>query len=458
LGATLFGNSAAYGAAIGTTSVGAGSQAAMLAAQTGEFGAAGLSATAGSGGFGASMAAAGPYVLAALAIGNALGLFKSTKQVGGGISGVLGASTPTSEVSVPGIFGKGRTRAVSNDIQQYALMREGGSLIDGPNYYRQNQGTFAGNAALQATFQQLKASTKAMADTLKLSSAGIDGFTKSIDISFDGLTDAQIQEKLASTFASVNDELAALVLGAGATADQLNTLYNNVLQQRYDLETQLLELQGKTLELRERERSKIYDVNQGLFDQIKALEDQKVANEQAAAAMEKLTSVTTTIVDEINRLRGVSTSSSGLEAQFAILTAQARSGDLAALAQLPDVTKGLEQIAASSAVNATDIIVARARLAQSLQDTLGYFPSGTSLSTSSTSVSASNALSSGLTVSSGTSVNSASSNQELLAALVTEVQGLRAEVRADVSHNAKTAKILERVNQDGESLSITTLV
>jgi hypothetical protein len=165
--------------------------------------------------------------------------------------------------------------------------------------------------------------------------------------------------------------------------------------------------------------------------------------------------VTTTIVDEINRLRGVSTSSSGLEAHFAILTAQARSGDLAALAQLPDVTKGLEQIAASSAVNATDIIVARARLAQSLQDTLGYFPSGTSLSTSSASVSA---LSSGLTASSGTSVSASSSNQELLAALVTEVQGLRAEVRADVSHNAKTAKILERVNQDGESLSITTLV
>jgi hypothetical protein len=378
------------------------------------------------------MAAAGPYVLAALAVANALGLFRSTKQVGGGISGTLGGS-----------------------VDQYGTMRKSGTLFNGPSYFRQNQGTFAGNDLLQTSFQQLKDSTKAMADTLKLSSAGVEDFTKTIDISFDGLTNTQIEEKIASTLKSVNDELAALVLGAGATADQLNTLYNNVMQQRYDLETQLLELQGKTLELRERERSKIYDVNQGLFDQIKALEDQKVANEQAAAAMEKLTSVTTTIVDEINRLRGVSTSSSGLEAQFAILTAQARSGDLAALAQLPDVTKGLEQIAASSAVNATDIIVARARLAQSLQDTLGYFPSGTSLSTSSASV---NALSSGLTVSSGTSVNSASSNQELLAALVTEVQGLRAEVRADVSHNAKTAKILERVNQDGESLSITTLV
>ena len=433
LGATLFGNSAAYGAAIGTTSVGAGSQAAMLAAQTGEFGAAGLSATAGSGGFGASMAAAGPYVLAALAVANALGLFRSTKQVGGGISGTLGGT---------------------GSVDQYGLMRKSGTLFNGPSYFRQNQGTFAGNEALQQTFDQLKTSTKMMADTLKLSSAGVEDFTKVIDISFDGLTDAQRQEKLASTFKDINDELAALVLGAGATAEQLSTLYNNVMQQRYDLETQLLELQGKTLELRERERAKIFDVNKEMFDQIKALEDQKAANEAAAVAMEKLTSVTTTIVDEINRLRGVSQTSSGLESQFAILTAQARSGDLTALAQLPEVTKGLEQIAASSAVNATDIIFARARLAQSLQDTLGYFPAGT-LSTATTSVAT---LPSVATASAGASVSAASSNQELLAALVIEVQGLRAEVRADVSHNAKTAKILERVNQDGESLTVTTII
>jgi phage-related minor tail protein len=427
------GSLAAAGSAFGTgfmTTLQGGS----IAEAAGIYSAAGMTGVSGGLSAGAAVAGAIPQIAAALAVANALGLFRSTKQVGGGISGTLGGS-----------------------VDQYGLMRKSGTLFNGPSYFRQNQGTFAGNDLLQTSFQQLKDSTKAMADTLKLSSAGVEDFTKTIDISFDGLTNTQIEEKIASTLKSVNDELAALVLGAGATADQLNTLYNNVMQQRYDLETQLLELQGKTLELRERERAKIYDVNKEMFDQIKALEDQKVANEQAAAAMEKLTSVTTTIVDEINRLRGVSTSSSGLEAQFAILTAQARSGDLAALAQLPDVTKGLEQIAASSAVNATDIIVARARLAQSLQDTLGYFPSGTSLSTSSTSVSASNALSSGLTSSSGTSVSASSSNQELLAALVNEVQGLRAEVRADVSHNAKTAKILERVNQDGESLSITTL-
>lgn len=46
LGGGLLASNAAYGAALGTASIGAGSQAAMLAAQTGTFGASGLAATA----------------------------------------------------------------------------------------------------------------------------------------------------------------------------------------------------------------------------------------------------------------------------------------------------------------------------------------------------------------------------------------------------------------------------
>jgi len=40
--------------------------------------------------------------------------------------------------------------------------------------------------------------------------------------------------------------------------------------------------------------------------------------------------------------------------------------------------------------------------------------------------------------------------------LIQEVQMLRAEVRADVTHNSKTAKILDRVLVDGTSLAVTT--
>ena len=68
IGASIFGSSAAYGAALGTTSIGAGSQAAMLAAQTGVFGGAGLSATGTAAGSAmAGLSTAMPYIGLALA-------------------------------------------------------------------------------------------------------------------------------------------------------------------------------------------------------------------------------------------------------------------------------------------------------------------------------------------------------------------------------------------------------
>ena len=43
-------------------------------------------------------------------------------------------------------------------------------------------------------------------------------------------------------------------------------------------------------------------------------------------------------------------------------------------------------------------------------------------------------------------------------ALLEELAGLRAEVRADVGHNAKTARILSRVSLDGEALAVDASV
>lgn len=355
---------------------------------------------------------------------------------------------------------------------------------------------------LDVSLVGVTASTKAYAVALGLEAKDIDGVTKAIDLNLKGLSAEDRQKKIDEALGGFSDELAKKL--GFESFDALQKLGEEVLKQRYDLETQLLTLQGDTNTLRARERDQIYETNQALFDQIKALEDAKPileektkleqelailqgkttqgaierrellseenrqiydqiealkdkqkADEKAAEAMQKLTDVTTTIVDEINRLRGVNTSKSGLESQFAILTAQARSGDLNALAQLPEVTKGLEQIAASTAVNATDIIFARARLAQSLQDTLDY-TGGFTASATTSMASIGSVSASGTSVSSN--VTSASSNQELLAAMVIELQGLRAEVRADVSHNAKTAKILERANQDGETLSVSATI
>ncbi len=80
IGSAVLGSSAAYGAAIGTTSIGAGSQAAMLASQTGVFGAAGLSATAG------AAATAGSTAAGSAAAGSA--------AAGSGVSSFLSAAAP----------------------------------------------------------------------------------------------------------------------------------------------------------------------------------------------------------------------------------------------------------------------------------------------------------------------------------------------------------------------------
>jgi len=174
----------------------------------------------------------------------------------------------------------------------------------------------------------------------------------------------------------------------------------------------------------------------------------------------KFKELSDSLLEEVNRLRGAVISDislsggvSGLSAEFAILTAQAKSGNISALEKLPEYSQAIEQAVAASAVNASDVAYARAWLAESLGNTSAVL-NGTSPSIVST----------GLTqdVSGTTAVNgataltaSASSQSDLIAILVAEIQGLRAEVRADVSANTKTSKILERANQDGETLSVT---
>lgn len=103
----------AYGAAIGTTNVGAGSQAAMLAAQTGEFGTAGTVAT--------SQAAAGAGSGAA-----------SWASVAGWVAfAILGAMKASSDYSEG--FNSSGSRQVSKDTGVYAF---GGYEADRSNFFK----------------------------------------------------------------------------------------------------------------------------------------------------------------------------------------------------------------------------------------------------------------------------------------------------------------------------------
>jgi hypothetical protein len=229
----------------------------------------------------ASAAAAGPYALAAVAVLNALGAFRSNKTVGGGITGTLGGS----------------------DLQAYDLNRRGGTMFNGPSYSLRNEGPTAQTQALNNAFVAIRTGTTQMAKDLGLATAQVENFTMSVGdvkvhpdinklgLALDGLTDQQKLAKIEEVLQKSGNAMAELVLGAGATSQQLAQLYASVMQQRAGLEMQLLQAQGNITEIRKRERDALHESNRAIYDQIKALEDQKTAAEEAARAAEEVSRI-----------------------------------------------------------------------------------------------------------------------------------------------------------------------
>jgi hypothetical protein len=168
-------------------------------------------------------------------------------------------------------------------------------------------------------FNQLRDETVKMARDLGLASESVSAFTKDIKLSLKGLTQEQIQQKLSQELGLVADEMARLAGGAGTTADSLRQLYQQVMSERAQLETQLLQLQGDTAELRRREREAIHESNRALYDRINALRDEQAALAAATAA------ATSAAADALARQISASQSAANAARQAADAYAQAGS-------------------------------------------------------------------------------------------------------------------------------------
>jgi hypothetical protein len=180
----------------------------------------------------------------------------------------------------------------------------------------------------------------------------------------------------------------------------------SISNERFSLETRLLQLQGDTVSLRKRELLTLDESNRALLKQIFALEDQQQAERELAEQMEieerqrievanrmaraleeakrkqeqyiqSLERAGDSIQQEILRLRGLSgiQSLSAAQSQFAILTAQARAGSAEAAAQLPELSKIISQIALETGGSRFDILRIQSQLAGSLETTLGALSS-----------------------------------------------------------------------------------
>ena len=96
--------------------------------------------------------------------------------------------------------------------------------------------------------------------------------------------------------------------------------------------------------------------------------------EAAAQIKTSWTSLTGSIFDEVQRIRGVmvgtgATGFANVQAQFAMATAQARAGDQGAAAMLPKLSQSLIELAQSQATSAADLQRVQGRTAASLYET-----------------------------------------------------------------------------------------
>jgi hypothetical protein len=150
---------------------------------------------------------------------NALGLMRSNRTVGGGVTGTLGG-----------------------DLQEYDLNRRGGSLFSGPRYSATNMRVTETTEGINAAFEAIRDKSLAAAHALGSYNTGLETFTYTLSerlhpdlnelgLVLDGLTDDQKQEKIRGVLMAAEEAMAAIIVSAsglqlaGETAvDALNRL------------------------------------------------------------------------------------------------------------------------------------------------------------------------------------------------------------------------------------------
>lgn len=173
--------------------------------------------------------------------------------------------------------------------------------------------------------------------------------------------------------------------------------------------------------------------------------------QSASDAAAELASTTQTIRDEIDRLRGATTTSSPysaaqLQAQYIAATASARAGSTTAMASLAGLSQSIEEAVTARASTAADVARVRAWLAGSLEQTIS------SGGTSSTPVAPLPG-----TVSASALTGGNDQMLRSLQALTDRISALEDPVRASALASARFARLLDRVTPDGEAIAVRVI-
>jgi len=280
---------------------------------------------------------------------------------------------------------------------------------------------------------------------------------------------------------ALEDQKKAADLAAAANADAADELQRaadaaaaaaqKIAGERDGLWRQWLTASGDTAALRELELAALDPSNRALQEQIWALQDQKTAADEAASAAEQLAStwgsLSESLMSEVARIRGLITDGSaggfaGLQAQFAIATAQARALNQDAAQLLPGLSASLLETYAKSATSLTDLQRMQAFTANSLETTANIIGAATGTGTTATTLATRDGRTlTAMPVPAGQAGGAAGYSladmvvelRAEIAALKTEVKGLRSDSTTQQEsiaiNTGKTARILDKFDIDG---------
>ncbi|WP_312313169.1 hypothetical protein [Sphingobium yanoikuyae] len=264
--------------------------------------------------------------------------------------------------------------------------------------------------------------------------------------------------QLAPAFA----DLQSALNGAKSAAD--------ILSERQDLEKQLLELQGNTVAIREMELANLDESNRALQQQIWALQDAQEAADAAQKLKDAWSSVGDSIMDEVNRIRGITDgtgtgSFAQLQGQFNAAVAAAKGGDQDAAGTLPSLSHALIQAAELAATSRQELDRVKAQTAASLES---VYASVLALAggTSTTGVATGSGAPTGTILEAAATAAQASASTSDSDSVVTELKALRAEVAqmrsennsghaATASNTGSIKKTMDNVTADSGGDAIT---
>ena len=261
--------------------------------------------------------------------------------------------------------------------------------------------------------------------------------------------------QLAPAFA----DLQSALNGAKSAAD--------IASERADLQRQLLELQGNTAAVRALDLANLDESNRVLQQQIWALQDAKEAAAAADQLRQAWASVGDSILDEVNRIRGITDGSSAgsfasLMGQFNAATAAAQAGDQDAAGKLVSLSQSLLNAASLSATSKQELDRVKAQTAASLEQTYAIISAlGGVAATGGSTGSTAATLAAAATTQAATS--GTASNDNLAAevrALREEVAQMRSDNNAGHAANASNTNSIKRKLEDvtaasgGEAISV----